>query len=753
MEYQQSSLYEEEIHLRDYWRVIVKYRWTVITLFTISLITVAIVTFHTRPVYKSTVQVLIDKENPNILSIKEVMSLDAQDLDYYQTQYKILQSRSLAKVVIDTLALARHREFIGHRGDENNQGLLAAIGNSIKKPLISLMPLSVARTNATITLSPEEMREREESCLIDAFLGKLHVEPIRNSHLVNISFMAHDPVLATRVVNTLADQYIQHNLQLKYEASMNASDWLNQNVGELKKKVEASEEALHSYKEQNKIVSLEEKQNIIVQKLSELNSAVTEAKTKRIRLETLYDQAKKCKENEEMLESLPSVMNNSLIQELKKDYIALLGEYNRESKQYGAKHPNIMKISSQIQTLEKKINSEVQKIVNSIKTEYEIAVAQEGILLQALNEQKEEALDLNKKAIQYNVLKRDAESNQQMFEVVLNRLKETDLTRGLKNSNIRIIDRAEVPDKPIKPNKKLNLLLGAIVGLFAGIGLSFFLEYLDNTIKTPEDVKRYLHIPLLATVPHLVIKETRESPCPELITLNNPKSHTSETYKTLRTSILFSFPESNSKALLITSVNPMEGKSITSANLAITMAQGGSRVVIIDGDMRKPRLHRLMNLKNEQGISNLLTGQCLLEETLHDGPIPNLTIITCGQLPPNPSELLVSPNLKEILEKLKRQYDYIIIDSPPLVAVTDAVIISRIVDGVALVIHGGATSKEDIMQGRDLLQNANAPLLGVIINNIDLGKRSRYYYYNYRYYGDDKASKNSRPQKHLPSEN
>ena len=751
MEHQLSSFQEEEIHLRDYWRVIMKYRWTVVTMFIIVLVTVAIATFSMDPVYKATAQILIDKENPNILSIQEVMSLDARDVDYYQTQYKILQSRSLARAVIKAMDLAHHKEFV----DMGQERGLAALINSIKESLSSLLrSLFPSRkgSQASADLTPAEIQEREEGKLIDKFLDRLQVEPIRNSHLVNISFLAHDPTLTARVVNALADQYIQHNLRLKYEASIDASEWLNKNVGELKKKVESSEEALHSYKEENKIVSLEEKQDIIVQKLSELNTAVTDAKTKRIRLETLYNQAMKFKNNWEMLESLPSVMNNPLIQELKKNYITLLAEYTRESKQYGEKHPHIIKINSELTALRNRIQSEVQKIVDSIKTEYEIAVAQEKVLIDALNEQKEEALELNKKAIQYNVLKRDAESNQQMFEVVLNRLKETDLTRGLKTSNVRIIDRAEVPEYPLKPNKKLNLLMGALVGLFAGVGLAFFFEYLDNTIKTPEDLKRYLDLPFLGPVPHLDLAETAGLPCPEMIALYKPKSHISEAYKGLRTSVLFSFPDHGPKALLITSASPSEGKTITSANLAITMAQGGSRVVMLDCDMRKPRLHRLFSMKNERGISNLLVGQCQIKDVIQDGPVANLKVITCGHRPPNPSELLVSDRLSQILAELKEEFDHIIIDSPPLVAVTDSVIISRIVDGVILVIHGGVTSREVIKRGCDLLKNVKAPLLGAIINNIDLGKRSYYYYYQYYYYqyygdGEQKGERRRRRRK------
>lgn len=747
---QQEFFQEEEIHLRDYWQVVMKYRWTIFTLFTIIVATVALVTFKTIPVYKATAQILIDRENPNVLSIEEVVSVGARDINYYQTQYKILRSRSLAKVVIDTLNLVYHPEFNNNHQKED-KNILTSVREWFKSLITTLTSTFSESPVSSAPPTIEELKIRQESKMIDAFLGKLQIEPTRNSNLVDINFLAQDPVLAAKAANTLAEQYIQQSLQIKYEAAIEASDWLNQHVGDLKKKVESSEEALHSYKEQNRIVSLEEKQNIIVQKLSELNSAVTEAKTKRIGLETLYNQVKIFKHNKEAIESLPSVINNSLIQTLKTNYITLLAEYNRESQKYGPKHPHIIKISSELETIGKKIESEVKKIVSSIETEKEIALAQEKVMVEALEEQKLEALDLNKKAIQYNVLKRDAESNQQMFEVVLNRLKETDLTRGLKSSNVRIIDRAEVPDVPIKPKKKLNLMLAAIIGLFSGIGLAFFFEYLDNTIKTPEDLKRYLDLPFLGPVPHLDIAKMKGVSTPELITLHKGKSHISEAYKGIRTSILFSFPDTSPKSILITSASPSEGKTLTIVNLAITMAQSGAKVVVIDADMRKPRLHRILKIKNEKGISNLLIGQCSPKEALQESPIPNLSLITCGQHPPNPSELLVSSALKTILDELKGQFDLILIDSPPVAAVTDAVIISRLVDGVVLVIHGGTTGREIIMRGRDLLQKANAHLLGAVINNINITKRSYYYYYQYyyyQYYGEDeKSSKKLRRKK------
>ncbi len=745
MEYQQThpqeSFKEEEgnVNLRDYWRVILIYRWTIITIFIIVTMVGFIHTYKMSPIYKATAKIQIKVGNPNIVSIKEVISIDAQyDWNYHQTQYDILKSCSMAKAVIDALDLKHHKEFVSNENKSTAQ--------------------------KTTAYSPEELKARHESNLIGVVRSNLLIEPIRNSNTVNISYTSHDPSLAAKVANAFAEQYIQYNLQLKHKASKEASHWLNEQVGDLKKKVKDSHEALYAYKEQNQILSLEEKQNIIIQELSKLNNTYIEAKTKRIGLETLYNQSQKFKSSrrnrrnvkyQEAIESLPTVINNALIQSLKISYISLLSEFNRESKKYGPKHPHIIQIDSKLKVIEKKINSEATKIVNSIKTEYEIALAQEKVLLNALNEQKKEALELTKKAILYNVLKVDVENNKHMFDVVLNRLKETDLTSGLTTSNVRIIDKAFIPKAPIKPNKKANLMLAAIIGLFMGIGAAFFLEYLDNTIKTPKDLKRYLDLSFLGLIPHMDTSRIKEVSNPALISLHRSQSHFNEAYKSLQTSIMFSFPNTTSKSILITSTLSSEGKSLTCANLAVTIAQSGAKVVIIDGDMRKARLFHLFKLNNQKGLSNLLIGQCTMEEVLQKGPVPNLSIITSGHHPSNPPELLVSPSLKKVIDELKIRYDLIIIDSPPIVPLTDSVIISNIVDGVALVIHGGVTDSEVILQGLDFLKKSNARILGAIINNIDLTKRGRYYYYKYyyyHYYGNEEMRTKKRSKKnHIPT--
>lgn len=725
---------EEEKHLRDYWRIISKRRWTTITVFLIIFITATIITLRQIPVYQATTKLQIDSENPNVIKIEEVMNLSPSDRDYNQTQFKLLQSRSLAVAVIKKLELDKSPEFVSLQ-EKGHLGILDSL--TPLRLLSSILSLLKNKKHLDSFITPEEEEIAQMSKLVNSFLNRIKVEPERNTRLVNVSFSGKYPKIITEVTNTLARLFIEHNQQLKFAASTEAIEWLDKHLAQLKKKVEESEAELHRYKEKNNIVSLEEKQNIIVQRLSDLNAAVTNAKTERIKLETLYNQIKKYADKDAVIESLPAVIRNSLIQDLKTKYITLQAEYNQISQKFGKKHPYIIEISSKMEVIYEKIQSEVNKIINSIKTEYDIALAEESVLREALEEQKKEAMDLNQKAILYGVLKREAESNKQVFNVVLDRLKETDLTRGLKLSNIRIIDRAEVPIHPIKPNKRLNILLSAIAGLMAGIGLALFFEYLDDTVKTPEDLKRYLNLTFLGPIPHFDFNQNKMQKYPELVTFNDPKSQISEAYKGLRTSILFSIPGEGGKSILITSAGTGEGKSITLANLAITLAQAGNRVCIVDCDMRKPRIHKLFNLSNEIGTSSLLIGQATVEEIMQDSFFPGLKIIPCGHRPPNPSELLGSCQMKDLIQSLKKSYDYILIDSPPIVAVTDSVLLSRLVDGACIVIKGGDTSKEIIKRSVDLLRNVRAHILGAAINDIDIAKKSYYYHYYYSYYGDD----------------
>ena len=474
-------------HLKDYYRIVWKRKGIVVLTFFLLVILVAFRSYHMTPVYRATAQLLIEPENPKVVNIEEVVELNARDTDYYYTQYQLLESRSLARRVIEELRLEKNGEF-----------KRSEVKRSSAQLTLKLPWLGLSRSNG------QKIQKSDAdplSYFIDLYLSRIEIEPVRATRMVEVSFSGYSPKEVTRIANTHARLYIEMSLERKFAASQDALNWLNKRLSGLKTRVEESEETLHQYKKENDIVSLEEKQNIVVQKLAELNTALTKAKTEGIRIETLYQQMKNLSARPANLASLPPAIQNGLIQSLKGELIKLEGEHSELAQKYGPEHPHIIRLKSRMEEIEVKITQELKNIAHSIETEYSMAKAEEETLSQALEEQKQEALELNQKAIRYGVLQREAETNQNMYELFLKRAKETDLTSGLEASNIRLVDPAEVPRYPIKPSKVTDILLSMVIGLVMGIGLAFFFEYMDNTIRTPEDVERHLGLPLLGTIP------------------------------------------------------------------------------------------------------------------------------------------------------------------------------------------------------------------------------------------------------------
>ncbi len=735
---------EEQIDLRDYLRVILKQRWIIIAFFSIVVIFVAIYVLIATPIYKASARLVIEKENPNVVSIQEVMAVNASGTDYYQTQYKIIESRVVAREVIKRLNLDQSEEFCPSPKDNfisNLKNTISDIKNSI---------ISILKTDKTSKEKETEEYGRD-SGLVSAFISRIGVSPIRNSRLVDISFEAKDPVLAFKIANTLASAYIDHNLEIKLVAAQGAMKWLNNRSYDERIKVEKAERALLQYKEENRIITdfSSDVEHVSAQKLAQLNTQVVEAQSRRVEAETRFKQAAALIGHSDMLDSVPEVLNNELIRQIKSMEVNLYQRMSEFSKKYGKNHPQMVAIDSELKTLQKRKSQEVNRVINSLKNEYKVALAGEESLKDALSEQKQELLDLNEKAIQYGVLRREVESAQNIYEMLIKRFKETSLSENMKAGNIRIIDKAEVPKTPVKPQKRLSIILAMIVGLFGGTGLAFFLEYLDNTIKTPDDLKQYLNIPDLGPVP-LFAAENKGSPgkgkdrTPDLIALNSPKSTASESYRGIRTNILFSTAESVPQVILVSSAGPKEGKTITVANVAITMAQAGSKIIILDCDMRRPEIHNFFGATRDRGMSNILVGLDNIGEIIQNTKIPNLDVITSGPIPPNPSEMLGSKRMESLLVALRKKYDHIIIDSPPVTAVTDAVVLSKSADGVIIVIRTGYMARQIVKNGIGQLNNVGAHIIGAVLNGIDVssGKYSYYYYQYYRYYYGEDGEKN-----------
>ncbi len=690
------DLSPREPHLYDYLLILRKHQWLILSFMLAVVTLVAIATFRMQPVYVATARVEIDRENANILPFQGADSYDfMMDLEnYIETQSKILTSETLARTseAIASGSLANQKR-------------------------------------------PPELAE---------FLGSLSVKRVPSSRLMDVSFESTDPQLAARIVNAHIASYIEQNFRSKYEATTQASTWLADQLSELKIRVQKSEDARIAYERQNQIWTLDDKQNITTQRLSDINKQLTDAQSERMKKESLYQFAKAGN-----LDAVPEVQNNSALGDLFKKRSDAASQYTDALGQYGPNFPKVQRLQAQLREFDQTIEKEKQKILDVLESDYHEALQRETLLTQALDQQKAETNQMAGKLVEYNILKREAEANKTLYEGLMTKLKETAISAGLRSSNIRVVDPAMIPSTPARPAKTRNLALAFLVGLVGGIGLALMREYLDNTVKTPDDVETLSRLPSLAVVPqfagskgsgkrHGILQGFSSNGHDKrigLVAQNLPKSQMSEAFRALRTSILLSQADHPPQVILVTSALPREGKTTAAANLAVTLAQLGDSTMLVDADLRKPGVGRLLNLAAGKyaGLTSYLAGVSSLDLVSVPHPaIPNLVAIPTGPLPPNPADLLSSHKLVEAIAELRTKFRFIVIDSPPVMAATDAVILSVQADGVLLVVRSGETPKEAFTRTRDLLNSVKCRILGVILNAVDSGAPD--YYYSYRYY-------------------
>jgi capsular exopolysaccharide synthesis family protein len=632
--------------------------------------------------------------------------------DYIETQSKILQSETLALQTIKSLDLSRYSEF-GGRSD-----------------ILSLEHGSALQKRPGI---------------LGAFLGSLSVKRVPNTRLLEVTFEAQDPQLAAQVVNTHLQNFIEQNFRSRYEATTQASNWLSSELEELRIKMEKSEDARIAYERENQIWTIDEKQNITTQKLADLSKDLTEAQSDLLQRQAAYQLA-----HSDNIDSVPLVRDSPVIQDLLKRQSELDEQYTDAVSQFGPNYPRVQRLQAQKKDIESSLEREKHNVVSRIDGEYKTARDRVALMQDALDKQKAEDNSMSEKLVQYNILKHDAESNKQLYDGLLQKLKEAGITAGLRSSNIRVVDPAMIPTGPSRPQKARNILLALLVGLVGGVGLAFFREYLDNTIKSPDDVEMLSGLPSLAVVPQIAnmngfgrLAAAAETPGTngssethvELHTHRQPKSQISEAFRALRTSLLLSQADHPPQVILVTSALPREGKTTATVNLAVTLAQLGDRTLLIDSDLRKPGVRNALNLNvsKDVGLSSYLAGVATLEEaTVAHPTIPNLVAMPTGPVPPNPADLLSSHRMREAISWLRQHYKFIVIDSPPIMAATDAVILSALADGVLLVVRSGGTPKEAFLRTRDLLMAVKCHLLGVVLNAVDSSAPD--YYYSYRYY-------------------
>jgi polysaccharide biosynthesis transport protein len=716
--YGSNVLGDTDIHLLDHVRVLYKRRWIALTAFFVVLISVSVYTFTATPIYEARVQILIEKENSNVVTFKEAIEQNQVADDYYQTQYKILQSRALARRTINALKLGDHPQF----NPKADDGL--TLGKIVRAP-IDVVSGWFSSAKAMEPPLPDE--DRVQSRLIDRFLTRLTVAPIRNSRLVDVRFESPDPALAAAVANALARAYIEQNLEFKFLSSKEASDWLGQRLAEQRKQVESSEQAVQRYRERTDALSLEEKQNIVVQKLSDLNAAVTRAKTERIQKEAAYEQIRTLQNDRAALDTLPAILANGFIQQQKGELADLQRQQAQLSDKLGPNHPEMVKLASTIRAAEAKIQGEIAKVVQALHNDYQQSVAQEKSLTQALEQQKADALALNRKGIEYGALARDAASNRQIFESLMQRTKETGIAGELKTSNIRVVDAAETPRSPVTPNTRNNLLLALFGGSTLAVGLAFFFEYMDNRIKSPEEMKQHLGLPFLGMVPALF-----DSGVDSPLINNGVPNNFSESFRAVRTNLLFSSADEGGRSIVVTSTAPGEGKTVVASNLAMALAQAGQRVLLIDADMRKPRVHLVFEMLQEPGLSNVLVGNAKSSEAIRTTTVPGLWVMPAGLLPPNPAELLGSKRFKDFMASLGGHFDWVMIDTPPVMAVTDSSVVAHLVNGVLFVVGAEMTNRHAAVRALEQLGHARAKFVGTVLNRVDLQHNSYYYSPYYR---------------------
>jgi len=716
---------EEEVHLRDYLNVILKRKWIVLTFFISVVVTTAILTFLATPLYKSTVVIKIDKESPNVLSFKGVQV--GSGVDSYVTQHEILKSRSVAERVIKKLSLDKDAHFMPVEGELSK--IKSEFINYVKNAALGAFSfVSPQDTNTKKEAGAQgRMQEDIPIYLINFLMSNLEVTPVKNSELVRASFLSHRPDLAMNVTNAVAEAYIDYDLDSRIDASKEAKDFLEKQILSMKARVETSEKTLNEYASKNEIIFVDkDKQSILNQKLSEISTALNTITTERMQKEALY------REIRESGTDNPVILNNSLILGLKQQHATLEAEYFNLSKTYTPDYPKMQNLKSQIDSIQSRIDREKSHLIKSVESDYNAALKKEANLKATFETQKKRVLDFQERAVQYQILKRDVDANKDLYNNLLQRLNEVGVVAMSKATNIQVVDRALFPRAPYKPNTAQNILLSILFGLMGGIGLAFLVAYFDNTVNDAQEIEKRMHVPSMGMIP--LQKDLVSSKRPQLL-FADAKNPVAEVFRSISTFILLSSSSKPPKTILITSPGEKEGKSTISLNIAMSLAESLGNGILIDADLRKPKLHHSFDLDNKIGLSNCLSGNIEFDpgnaRLVRPTSAKGLSIITSGPVPLNPSALLSSARMKDLLDALYTLYNFVVIDAPPVMGMSDSVFLSTIVDSTILVVKAGETPRPALVATKKIFRNVNTNLLGIILNGV---KKSDFKYGYYSHY-------------------
>ncbi|NKB37212.1 MAG: polysaccharide biosynthesis tyrosine autokinase [Gammaproteobacteria bacterium] len=710
---------EDEIDLRDYLLTFKKHKWNISGIsFAITLLSI-ITVFSLDPAYIASTSLLIESENANIVSIEEVYGISSTNREYFETQVQILNSRDLAEKVFNQLNLKEHREFLP---DENEKSLFN--------------PLKYLPIKNLSGVSSEVLTESQKnSALIEKFMKMVSISLVRNSQIIKVTCESKDPELTALIPNVLAKMYIESNLKAGSEMNQQATSLINERIGELKMNLDNSERVLQSFIEEEQLIDIQGVNSLAAKELDEITARLVEARRKRSESEVLYNQVNSLKGGDiDKIESIPAILNHSLIQN---SYI-VKAEADRKvselSKRYGPKHPKMKSAMSEQQTVNNSLQRKMASIIRSIAKDYEVARAEESHLQRALNKTKAEVQGINKKEFRLSELRREVESNRSLYNVFLTRLKETNATSDMQSANARIVETAVIPNEPTKPKKSLIISIAFVLSLIMAAIIAVVSESLNNTLKHTQDVEDKLHVSVLGLVPKLNVKDGKESESLRYFE-ENKQSSFAESIRNVRTGVLLSAIDEKKKIVLVTSSIPKEGKSLTSVNLALALAQMGN-VLLVDCDMRRPSILKAFELdKSDEGLSQFVAGNHQIDKCVHYQKEENIFVMPAGVLPPNPLELISSKRFRDGLKLLAMKYYHIVIDSPPILAVSDAVVLSTMVNSVIYVVKADNTPYQAARKGLSKLHNVNAPVTGVVLNQVGLSKNSSYDFYEGEYHG------------------
>jgi capsular exopolysaccharide synthesis family protein len=702
--------------LWDYWPILLRHKWLIVSAVIVALALGTIVALSAIPLYQAVGRIVINREGADSGGLRSAVPDASESDDDYMvamdTQTHVLESDAIARLVISKLGLDSNSSFVGKRAPAQNQP---------GDPVISEV---------------HEIDNQRAAALVSRFHQSLQVSSIPRTRLVEIRFSSPDPVLAAKVVNAVIDTYIEQNYKTHVEATTRTLDWLTGQLSELQMKVEQSQEKLVQYQKEHEILGIDEKQNIVTSRLDELNRELTAAEGERMQKESVYRLA--TSGDPDLLSNLEST---NPILKLRSQEADLHRQIAEASAKFQPTYPKVVELREELAAVQADIEVEVGRLAEKYKKDYLAALEREKLLRASLENQKGAENKLNESAIEYSLLKRDFDTNRQLYEGLLQKLKEAGVMTGLRSSNVRIVDPALPPASPSSPNIPRSLMMSLLVGLIAGVSLAFILESRDDTVHSLEQARMVVALPSLGVVPlasranRLLLRSKNNGRAlPTAASASSPRSQIAEAYRALRTSILLSRSGQSAKVLIVTSSLPQEGKTTTSVNLAAVFAQHGARVLLIEGDMRQGRISQALGLSSEVGLSTVLGQDGDVESAIASVPnIPNLSVMLAGPVPVNPAVMLDSPKMRSLLDVLRSKYEYVIIDTPPVLSATDAVLLSKLADSTVLVIRAGSTSKAALRRVYAILSHVEASIMGVILNAADTSDPDHYYYYSRRY--------------------